>query len=430
MDLFEKLGINPLQDSLQQGSKNIGSVYNNQSDSAQGVPPDQEKQQLEAVLKKHPILGRIMLNMSQHSPGLVNLLTKSGQALQPVKEFSESTLGLPRFGANIAEGMVNPLISAANLVPHLMGSESKIPHLNVSERMPETGILGEGLGLLGNLGGMVATGAGLSKLAPAFMSVRPSGYSGILTDILKGAGTGYAFGENKEGGGRGLGAAIGGALGLGANLLPSRTSKLIEEGSKEARKSGSKLYNQVFDTAKKVGASDIKNLPNVDIKPVLDGATKTYSKSLKNLYSNPNPTLRDMHETASDLGKMINKYKNSVLGGTADNAKIKAYDQAIKIQELLRKKILGTLSQSSNPSLAKKYMEATKFWAEDVMPYQTSKILKSKVITPQRSKEIAIESKFPQDKLKQALIGTGVLGGLGSAVGYGRHGLNKLLGEE
>jgi hypothetical protein len=95
----------------------------------------------------------------------------------------------------------------------------------------------------------------------------------------------------------------------------------------------------------------------------------------------------------------------------------------------LRKKILGTLSQSSDPFLAQKYKQATKFWAEDVMPYQTSKALKKMVITPQRTKEIAIESKYPQEKLKKALMGAGVIGGLGSAIGYGKREFNELLGE-
>lgn len=265
----------------------------------------------------------------------------------------------------VGQGLSDMAISGLNLPATLLGSDKKIPHLNLGQytgsSVPEQ--IAFYTGSLGTPGGAVLKGAGaLSKALPYLKNLR-LGKASMLKDALLGAGTGYALGETDEKSdlGRYLGGALGGVAKAGGRLTSKNISNRMLEERNQLKKAYEDAYNALFKQGKKIPQ---KNLKRVPISPTLSkefnksqGAIARYLKK---------PTLKNAHVLQSDLGKDIRSLGDS---SKLPSEKIRAKRLAMKTQRALQDKIKRGFASNAQPDLALQYGKLSKGYKKNVVPY-------------------------------------------------------------
>lgn len=268
--------------------------------------------------------------------------------------------------AGVVQGTVNTGASIANLLPGV-----NLPHLDLEQYLPE------GYSKLAAFGGELAAPLGIAgKGIKAVQSAKPilKGVGGFFEKAAKNAGIGYAIGEqeNQEGEkyGRGLSAALSGAIpAIGSITNKAVGNKIISKFKSDKAEIG-EGYNKLFEAAKEGGVDKVKNIfTHEDVLDWMKGIPKDYRKSLER-YSN-NPTLENAHRAQSDLGAYgseLNKAKE-IQGTLPDelNRRLGHIDEA---REKLREEIMNSLfSNKKTAGLGWKYMDLTDQWREKIGPY-------------------------------------------------------------
>lgn len=280
----------------------------------------------------------------------------------------------PGFLSNVAhgygEGALNSLISALNMVPqmqfpHIHKEKPHIPHLDL--RNTE---YGEDLGglaySLAKLGGELTAPLGLAGKLNKLNKLK--GWAGPAADFASGAGLEHVFGENEKGERSTLKDLAGGITNV---LFNSRKGKLAKDIFKEAKAEeaiSDTGYKTLFKSVEKRGANNI-TVPELEpIHMLPDKNKKILEQAIKN------PTLRNVHDAKSDLGKFIGETERHIAAGgggtTEKNAVHAAYENYKKLEEA----IYESLKNGNNKDLADQYVELTKNFKEKVLPYRNKHI--------------------------------------------------------
>lgn len=299
-----------------------------------------------------------------------SLLDKIASVADTFNKGVEAT-HLPQFAGGLLQGAGDVAASLGNVVARPLGHP--IPHPNLKQYIPSGfgSQVAFGGGELASQIPLMLGGAGL--LAKAGLGAK----AGIGGQAAQGAISGALMGENEEGGGRLLGALMGGAipagLGLGKKALSLR-SKNIAEKVLDTLSSSQKEYGNTFNTilneAKNRGAYE-HFLPIKANEKLLEKAgNKDYLYALKEY--NKNPNLGSAHEAQSQLGAYIRD-----IGKPTSTLDRHAKEEAKKLAKNIREHISEQLSKSGNSDLAMDYSMARKGYKEEVAPYLQSKAVKS-----------------------------------------------------
>lgn len=275
-------------------------------------------------------------------------------------------------GAGVAQGLGSSGASIANLV---LPEGGKLPHPDLKKNIPE-GMASDVGFLLGEIGGygLGAGGAakGLGKLAQAMQLYKPVGMSGVLAEALKGAGIGGAISENLPGG-RGLGAALGGAGSLASQAMPGTAGKKVLEGQERAKDIYKKSYGNLFKDAERIGVSQNVRVPKVDSSVIKDGVGG--SRALKAFEKfKSSPTLENAHKAQSDLGKLARKLEKIDMQRGLLSTERAALESALDAQARIRGSMYQKMSsKEGGQQLFNRYASLTEGYASDVVPFLQSK---------------------------------------------------------
>jgi hypothetical protein len=316
---------------------------------------------LENFARNNPKLAEFLGNMQwPKSKGF----QKAGEIAGMGNKAIEKT-GLPALAGGLLQGLGNTGISTANLIP---GAE--IPHLDL-RKFSAPGALNSVMHGAGNIGGNLAgffgAGAGLGKIGQALNIARPTGKTGMLADFLKNAGTGYATGENADHGKSGrIISAVLSTIPTAANWMSDKKNAAKVLADKESVfKAGNKMYDKVFDMARKEGITHADKAPSIDINTLKKYMDKSFSESLTKMMDNP--TLRNLHNAQSDLGKYIGSLKSDV--GKLPSGNINAFNKAVEARDIIKNLLKNTLNKSSSKELAKELTKASDYWKNTVSHY-------------------------------------------------------------
>ena len=348
--------------------------------------------------------------------------------------------GATEFGAGALEGVGNMGISLANLAMKadpaysasgLLGKEERIPHLDFSEYLADPGSIAR---TAGNF--LAPVPPFLKALKYGREIARPKGYLGVASDALRGAGTGYALGEDSEGD-RGLSAGLGAVLGGALGSTNKSIGKRFEEDGRKLKKEIGKMYESIFSDAAKEGIERVSK-PSINVGFLKYTPEKTRESIVKYLQ---NPTLRHAHDARKDLGRIERKFKKDFDSGSLTTQEIKAWDAAKEAQSKIDESIIGEFNNFGRPDLAEKFLKANERYATEYIPYTTkeSKALTKKFLGNGKH-ETFIESNYPEIEGKRKFIDSlkrlGVIGaagglGVGAYKGYDIFtGKKSLLGDD
>jgi hypothetical protein len=306
---------------------------------------------------KHPMLSKGIRGLAEYAA--------------PVNEFIESAL-LPDISRGFLQGIGNTGISIANmpasLIDKLTGLNTKTPHLDLSAY--SSGRPGaEYAADVGEFGGKLIPGMGLvgalNKLG------RPGGYAGIGSDILKGAGAGYALGEDEEGN-RGLASAFGGILGGIQGVSSKAIANRFSKDRSNIKTKYNKTYENILSQGEKAGVKRVPVPEEHNLGYILRGADRKMTIPIEKYFQHP--TLRNAQSAQSAAGKIASKIERSARNrpeGFLD-VESKAIDASKDLQRKIRSGIVDQLDKSSKPALGKKYLKTTEGYGRDVVPYDNS----------------------------------------------------------
>jgi len=341
------------------------------------------------------------------------------------------TSRLPMVAGGLLQGAGDIGASLANiplsLVNRAAGTNLRVPHPNLGKYVDPSLASQAAFGagqilpmLMGGASGATALGkiGGLSKIP----------FAGKLARPVEGAITGAAIGEDKEGD-RKLGAILGagGNIALSAKrfinkLSPKNVQQAVIDAKYAVQDKYHNLYEGLFNKANKAGLSEIPlRVPKIDFELIKDASTDKFYKSLQNF--NKNPNLKNAHLAQSDMGKFVRHMEKLSKNNALTSSQNRAVEEAAKAQKKLRGSMFHAMSSSGNKSLAKEYGTTTKGYAKEVVPYNTSKLVK-KYEQDANSPDIYIHEKHPEIKRSEmlnrllgkipirdiALIGAGALG--------------------
>jgi hypothetical protein len=306
-------------------------------------------------------------------------------------------------------------------------TEKRIPHPDLRQYLPQDSLANASF-LGGEIAGAFLPGGPIGLASKLNKFSRPSGYMGLLTDALKGAGIGYATGERENDYGELGGREVGAALGSGANVigqaLPSAIGKRVLKNKANVEKKYEKAYTSLFDEAKAKGIKDVGRLKEVDID-LIKSQSADFGKALSKFQKAP--TLENAHIAQSDLGKFTRSLEKKI--NELPSEKQAAYRAAKEAQKQLRKAIMESTEKSGHPELGRKYIDLTHGYRKDVIPYRNEAIRKTEAgdIAPRylpsalhRDKEFitALGNKYPElflsgrgAKIAGGIAGGGLLGG-------------------
>ncbi len=362
-----------------------------------------------------------------NNPKLGGLVQGAAGIAQPVNEFIEGA-GIPGLAAGALEGLTNTGISIGNLplkgVGAAIGKEVRVPHVDFGQYLEGPQISYEAGKFLGPL----MTGVGGIKKTQEL--ARPGGYTGILSDILKGAGIGYATGETSEGE-RGLGATIGGIFGGLRGSSKKVIGKRIEKNKKEIQQEFSQGYDKLFKDSAESGVTSVK-APDLNFNRIIKSTPSKYHESLNNYKAYP--SIENSHRAQSDLGKIISNFESTSKVGGLSDSQIRAWNEAVAAQSKIRNSMYKAFEAKNRPDLAEAYQNLTKGYAEEYIPY-TSKETKSllKKLLGNEKHEKFIGENYPEigtnEGINRLLRTGGYLGAVGTAGYLGNRAYEKLLGK-
>lgn len=316
-------------------------------------------------MQNNQMLGNQMPEQQQYPDKFTKYIAENYPTLNKFLDLGAA------FGGGAAQGIYNTGASVANLLPGV-----NISHMDARQKFGPNlsdSIAFTGGDIAGNLASFLAGGGALGAAGKALGLARPAGLAGIAADIGKGAAAGYATGENQEGGGRGLAALLGGAFGgIEGAINSKKIANRIMADKAGIKKESNKLYNEVFDTAKKQGIEYAGKAPKVDINSIKKGSEGKFIKSLNEMVKSP--TLENMHKAQSDMGKFMRNVKRTVKDGTAPSSTINAYAKAGEAQKNILDSMYKTFNKSPDGNVLEKlYKGATENYLTKVVPYNRSK---------------------------------------------------------
>lgn len=300
-------------------------------------------------------IGGWISNFNERPGGkFVNSLANT---LEPVGTAAQN------MGFGALESVPNMAISALNLPSALIGSDKRIPHLDLQKYGGQNAATPyfKGLGnILGSFGlgvpAVESIGSKIPYLKQALeYSPMTSPYLQAPVEALKGALGGLVFGENPEGGGRGVSSLLGAGFGALRGLSAGHA----------ARRAGQK-YENLFESAEKKGASSVNRLPDIkDLDYIKKYTKESEIKNLSKLYNLKNPSVSDLHKAQSDLTKIRLKIDKSIYN--PESAPL--YNAVKQAEKRLHGKMFETFLKSGNQKLSSQYENLTKHYAKDIVPY-------------------------------------------------------------
>ncbi len=274
-------------------------------------------------------------------------------------------------GTGAVEGISNMGISLANLglkalpikKPRIPGeplgegesyNESyRLPHINLGQHLEDPGLAYSAGNILSQIAPYNKALAATDKLA------RPSGYMGILSDLMKGGGVGYALGENAEGE-RTIPAALGAIFkGIGGVRNEKIANRIVEDAEK-AKTVYKHLYDKLFEKSNQYGIGKIEP-PKMDWHKLFENADGKQLKALKNLKKNF--TVENAHDAQSTLGQIERRLHQST------NKDWGAINRTNAARKELQESIYKAFEKAKKPELVNQYKNITSGYKKDVVPY-------------------------------------------------------------
>ena len=271
--------------------------------------------------------------------------------------------GAVQTGGDIGASLGNLGLKPINA---LFGTDYNIPHPELRRHFNQGG-MGDAAFFGGQLAGGLVPGAGAIKGLQA--SRRAGGYAGLGMQAAKGAGIGYATGEDPEGE-RGLATALGGLTG-GASALTAGgiERRIMADRARQMNRHG-EVYRDIFQSAENAG---IRN-PNVNINAenfdrVMKRVPEKYRERISNVRNNP--TIEGLHEAQSDLGRWIRKVESSAEAKThtLPISQQRSLESAREIRRQIQDGITQSLAENGLLEESLLYPELTRSYAENVAPY-------------------------------------------------------------
>ena len=367
-DLFEKHNLKP--------PRTLYIGQQPQTDNS-SMPQNAGQSEADMFRKENPFISRVAeignkginkaAEFTSRHPDLSKLIEGSANTLNPINEFMENS-SVPEAAGGFIQGLGNMGLSAGNLIAQpFTGKKETAPYLDLRKYLKP-----ENQDSLAFTGGELASNLMPLGAASRFSeTMRPSGYMGMLTDILKGAGAGYALGG--EGDNRELGALIGGPASYLASNTASKIARRMSNDSRQLHREFGDAYDSLFDAAEDLG-SDFVNPIRYNRRALNLGTTRKERGGLIDFLRSPN--LRNAHDAQSDMGKIYRDLQRRSRGPSGLNsAERETMEEANNIQNRIRRSIDNTLSESGSPNLAQEYRGITNRYREEMVPYDDFKAL-------------------------------------------------------
>jgi hypothetical protein len=366
-------------------------------------------------------------------------LISAGNFAKPLNEAIEGS-GVPSFIRGAVSGAANIPISIANtpsaLYEEFTGNKApQLPYMDLNKFAPAGNEIVGGAGNL--VGSLAVPGASISK---AMKYARPNKWMGLFTDLLKGAGIGYATGGENDM--RKTSAALGAGFSGVKALTDSNIGHRVVKEAEGLKKTFNDKYKSIWKGAEKSGAGKV-DVPKLDTDLIYKNSNKNYHNSLKKFEIDP--SLSNAQKAQSDLGKFIAKMEKTdkVSGLTSHQFEV------VKAFENAQKKIRGTMFKEfekiDRPDLWKKYLNTTKEYGEKSHILQNpnvKKALKGKLTAKELAGKLQGKTeksldfmkeeggKYPELGLKKGIAGLGNAAkyiGIGAGGGLAPYYFNKFL---
>lgn len=274
----------------------------------------------------------------------------------------------------LVQGLGDAAVSAFNFPGELYEAVGlkhplKLPHPDLTGYYPqsEEGQFGGSVGSFG--GETFAPGAGALS---AIKSVN-NPFAKMLLGALSAGATNAATheGNRAESGVEGVAAGL--IPGIGS-LVKAPLSKTIAGNLLKDKDAVKSLYNAkytgLFDQAAQQGITHV-SIPKININTIKDSGMPKYYKSLQKFMTNP--TLENAHWAQSELGGLERNLQKVAERTGLTPAQTKAYNEAIKAKEKIRKVMFSEHNLGSQPELAKTYEKLTHGYKQDVIPWNSAK---------------------------------------------------------
>ena len=339
-------------------------------------------------------------------------------------------------GLGAIQGIGNLGVSALNIFPSLVGSQKRIPHLNLEQYSNPD------YGLHFGAGEFLAPGVGqLGALQKLNRLKRPLGWAGVGSDVARGAALGYLTGENPEGGGRESSAFMQALLSPMTGMTNKELMKKISGLEGKSSKKFSEGFKRVFEEGAKSGASHVTR---TKISPII-GRELAFSKASSGRFKK-DPSLENAFRLQSDLGKDLRSLESRGLNNFPSE-KIRAYHAAKKLQDNLNQSIERAFLTRGRPDLSMELKGLKEAYPSERVPWLDTKIQESlkmhkagrkpagrsvRDIASTESFKNELSHQLPELMLKERLKkygkGAAILGTVGAGGGYvAKKGLLELL---
>jgi len=231
--------------------------------------------------------------------------------------------------------------------------------------------------MAGNIGGNAAL------FAPALMSGAGAGMSPYLAGALSGgaqAGAQYvnpgesrlenalyggAFGAALPVVGKALGGTAKGIKNISNAYPAKKVAEKVISGMNNTKSSYNKMYSDIFKEASDLGINQIKK-PNINYNAIIKNNPGKFSKILKDFQESPTPELAN--KLQSDLGKRISSLQTKQSKSGLVSSEIHELERLSNAKDKLIKNLTSAFENKS-PGLANRYIETSKGYAKDVIPY-------------------------------------------------------------
>ena len=304
----------------------------------------------------------------------------------PQSRFDDFSSALKNYGASaglgVADSLWNTGKSVGNLVldplSNITGRDLRLSRSEISNQlMPQGG--SETARDIGDFAGnFIPIGLGFQALGMVPRIGRA--LNNVGGSILKGAGLGYALGEDNPIGGREGAAKIGAALGP-----LSRIQEITDRGIgnrivndfRTLKRDFSREYNSIFREAESRGISSVRNpISDSMVNAITNSAPSKVSRGLRNFQNNP--TLSNAHQMQSDLGSYISKYQDRHGLTSIERRALRAAEQA---RDDLRFSINQSLERGGL-TLRGRYQDVGQRYREEVVPYIENPWIRKAALRP------------------------------------------------
>jgi len=339
-------------------------------------PLDPAIEYLSNAIQKHPFLNNLVNSSANHP--VANFINEKGNqaggytnplvggALQEIGDVGASV-------GNFALKGINPIL----------GENYNIPHPELKQYL-EPGLYTDAAFLGGQLGaglvGLGGLGTGRGAIQALQHLPRPSGWSGLATDILKGAGGGYVTGENAEGD-RTAGTILGGiAQPISSITNRGITNRVLGDRAREEARHA-EMYGDIFGPALE------NNIPlrgdhflntREPIQQIFHNLRGRLGRDYRDVIDNflTDPTIESGQRLQSSLGTFARNIEKTKAWKTNSlpPGRQRAYDSATELRNALQRDIEGSLRRGGLPEEAALYNQTTRSFAQNVAPYRTPAI--------------------------------------------------------